>query len=211
MDLRPGRIVFEIRKMYEKVRGVDFVVEIDKKEAGTDSIKAVYYYHMTDDAVYRKIFRFLKQQIRGGSGFMDFGCGKGRILYEARKHGYTPVCGVELSEKIVDIANRNMHTLRANDVRIICDDARNITQLDEFNIFYFYNPFSWEIMQDVLQNIKESVKGHPRDALMIYYNPVCAKEIAEYKEFQIVERTQVRMGLRRRKSHWIYFYKIKGA
>ena len=42
---------------------------------------------------------------------------------------------------------------------------------DNAQVFYFFNPFGEEVLQKVIDNIKESVKQHPRKVYCIYLNP----------------------------------------
>jgi hypothetical protein len=51
----------------------------------------------------------------------------------------------------------------------ISADAYDIGKED--NYFYFFNPFSADIFQKVIDNIIESVKVNPRDVNIIIYYP----------------------------------------
>ena len=123
---------------------------------------------------------------------VDFGSGKGGALITLADYPFAKITGVEISQEMIDIAQRNLARLRIKNVNMVCCDAKDFTHIDEYNYFYFFNPFPCTIMHDVVGNIKLSMKRNPRKINIIYLNPVCHstvteggffKKIAEYDHF----------------------------
>jgi hypothetical protein len=83
------------------------------------------------------------------------------------------VDGVEISPQLVEIAQSNFKKLNisVDRYKIFLMDATRFQEFDLYNYFYFYSPFSSELMKDVAENILLSVKRKPRKILIIYTNP----------------------------------------
>lgn len=108
---------------------------------------------------------------------VDFGSGKGRVVLQAAL--YYPlqtVYGVELSEALHEVAQRNVrqvsHRLRCSDVRLECTDARNFEIPEDTTIAFFYNPFATEVFTRVFERLLRSIDRNPRPFRIIYGNPV---------------------------------------
>jgi len=111
--------------------------------------------------------------ITPADAIVDFGCGKGGILISLSKFPFSKITGVEISPELVEIANENMRKLRIRNVEVRCCDAADFRQLDEYNYFYFFDPFPCVVMMEVLNNIEKSIIGLPRKVTIIYLNPFC--------------------------------------
>jgi SAM-dependent methyltransferase len=104
---------------------------------------------------------------------LDFGCGKGGILISLSKYPFSKIVGVEIAPELVRIAQDNIRKLGIRNVAIECCDAAEFKDLDEYNYFYFFDPFPEVVMQDVLRNIEQSILDRPRKITIIYLNPFC--------------------------------------
>ena len=87
---------------------------------------------------------------------VDYGCGKGRVplfmSYQTRCRSY----GVEYDEDIYNRALRNVEECPAgNRVNIMLTKAETFEIPGEADRFYFFNPFSVEILKRVLKRIME--------------------------------------------------------
>src|SRR4051794_36187819 len=81
--------------------------------------------------------------------FIDFGSGKGRVLFVAAQFPFKEVIGVEFSQQLHEIALRNIarfpaDQLRCGSIRSILDDATAFVLPHSDLICYFYNPFGVE-------------------------------------------------------------------
>lgn len=115
-----------------------------------------------------------KLSISNQDAIVDIGSGKGSAMQVLLEFPFSKVDGVEISSKLVEISQRNFQKMKIHPDRwtIYLMDATEFRELDRYNYFYFYNPFSPEILKKVLDNILLSVKQKPRKILIIYTNPV---------------------------------------
>ncbi|HYG90971.1 MAG TPA: methyltransferase domain-containing protein [Azospirillum sp.] len=111
-----------------------------------------------------------------GRVFVDFGCGKGRILCAAAAYSFRRIVGVEFAPELCDICRRNIMSFKAktrSDINIMvveADAAEYKIKRDE-NVFFFSNPFQKSVMEAVMANIYSSMNVNPRNALLIIGNP----------------------------------------
>lgn len=104
---------------------------------------------------------------------MDYGCGKGRVGFFLHYKLGCPVVGVEYEEKICVQAFENLKSYvraSAGEVEFVCRDAKDMPVKDA-DSFYFFNPFSLEILQSVLGRVQESYYENPRGMQLFFYYP----------------------------------------
>jgi SAM-dependent methyltransferase len=123
--------------------------------------------------------------------FVEFGCGKGRIVIDAaRRYRFAQVIGVELSEELSSVARaligEENGRLRCPDVRIENVDATTFEIPDAMTYAYMFNPFNGETFQHVLDNIVASLDRSPRRLRLIYVNPVSHEVVAASGRFRLV-------------------------
>jgi SAM-dependent methyltransferase len=108
--------------------------------------------------------------------FIDFGSGMGRAVFAAAQFPFRRVVGVEFSEKLHRIAERNLakisSKLKATAVELICQDAQELTFPPGNCVVYLFNPFRETVMQTVLKNLERSYAKGPAELYVIYYAPV---------------------------------------
>ncbi len=121
-------------------------------------------YH-TKYSVLPIIFRLIK--IRPEDVLVDVGCGKGRVInYWLSRRLRNKIIGLELDHKIAEQTAK--HLSRWKNVTIIPGNAiRNLPA--EGSIFYFYNPFSKEVVKQFEEALASKYKNRP--ITIIYYNP----------------------------------------
>lgn len=114
----------------------------------------------------------------------DFGCGKGGALVSFLDYGFLRVGGIEYEPKIYDVLKNNMQQLGLEDrTELLYGDAGELTeQLDEYNWFYFYNPFDEIILKKCAENIAQSYRRHKRKVHIIFFSP---------KDYACIEETGV--------------------
>lgn len=109
--------------------------------------------------------------------FIDFGCGKGRVLMLAAQYPYKSVSGIEFSEELAGIARTNLKTaglpVRAGQsIEVHCADFTEYDLPPEPLVCYFYNPCRRPVMQIIADKIEMSLRELPRDAIIVYLDPV---------------------------------------
>lgn len=130
--------------------------------------------------------------------FVDFGCGKGRVVHQAARWPLRRVVGVEVSPALAAIARSliaaHAHEHRCRDVEIVVSDATTFAIPDDLTIAYFYDPFRNEVLDTVLRNIIASVDRHPRRLRLIYVHPSQAERVLATGRFRFLK--EQRGGLR---------------
>lgn len=121
--------------------------------------------------------------------FFDFGCGKGAGILLAYMYGITRLGGVELVPSIYEQAKINLRELQI-DCELINGDATKCN-IDNYNCFFFYNPFNGEIFGQVIQNIEKSYREHPRTIYLIYGNPFEHVQVIRNGYFQLIKQMRV--------------------
>ena len=128
-------------------------------------------------ASYLVLFELLKKLPHStkNKNFIDIGSGKGRALFCAEYSGFNNLIGVELDKELVEIANENIerYLLKRNESKFtfICENALTYNIPDNSAVFYFFNPFSEKIMEEVAANITNYQKKNNSDVYIIYVNP----------------------------------------
>jgi len=112
-----------------------------------------------------------------GNAFVDFGCGKGRVLLLAAEYGFRRVTGVEFSTELCCIARDNISRYRSKkkldaDIRIVEGDAVEYEIQDDDNYIFMFNSFSAALVGKVIQNIQKSLVKKQRRIFVIYNNPL---------------------------------------
>jgi SAM-dependent methyltransferase len=103
------------------------------------------------------------------TSFVDFGCGKGRVLLVASEFPFARVVGVDYSSELCNTARRNIEnftpsTRRCCDVRVFQSDATRFPIPDDAGVFYLYEPFVPEVAEQVLSAVEKSLHDNPRPA-----------------------------------------------
>jgi len=108
--------------------------------------------------------------------FVEFGCGKGRVVHQAARRPFRRVIGVEISQELADAAraglSARMHEHRCKDVEIVVSDVLDFRVPDDLTIGFFFRPFGDDTFATVLRNIVESINRQPRRVRLIYVWPV---------------------------------------
>lgn len=107
--------------------------------------------------------------------FLDYGCGKGRVLIVASRYPFQKVIGVELNPNLCNIAKQNIlrshKKLVCQNIQIITADAASYLPPADITHFFLYNPFGSDILSQVFDNIYASLVNNPRDITIIYTPP----------------------------------------
>ena len=133
--------------------------------------------------------------------FVDFGCGKGRIVHQAAKRPFRRVMGVEISPELADIARAVLadraSEYRCPDVEIVVSDVLEFPIPDDLAVAYLYDPFRGAILDAVVARIVDSLDRHPRSLKVIYAHPVEGGRFLATGRFRLVK--ELRGGLHDRR------------
>lgn len=118
--------------------------------------------------------------------FVDFGCGKGRVLFYVHHYVDLPVVGVEMNDQLYREALINEASYLqakkkgAKSIRIEHEFAERYQVEENETIFFLFNPFSLQIFMGVIHQILRSVEEAPRSVDLLLYYP--ADEYIDYLE-----------------------------
>lgn len=113
--------------------------------------------------------------------------GRGVLRY-ALHYSFSDVGGVELNEKLYQIAVNNFKQLHQEDkVRIYHDNAVTFDGYGKYNVYYFFNPFDAEIYEQIIDKLIDvsSKRTDGKRVLLLCYGASIKDYIAKTKNFQI--------------------------
>jgi SAM-dependent methyltransferase len=131
--------------------------------------------------------------------FVEFGCGKGRVVHQAAKRPFRRVIGVEISPGLAEIARTGLearrHHHRCRNVEIVVADATEYLVPDDLTIGYLYHPFKGETFDAVLRGIVDSIDRNPRRVRLIYVWPLksARAQILATGRFRVLKEQRTRL------------------
>ena len=144
----------------------------------TGDLSRGFWYRPVRPATARGLLNDLPFQNYSDYTFVDFGSGKGRMLLMAADYSFRRIEGIELRKDLHDAAVDNLQRYRNSNKnlaqrRIQClnMDAMSYEFPDENMVLYFFNPFSEEIMQKILDRLDLSLAKSPRDVILVMLYP----------------------------------------
>lgn len=174
---------------YEKLLGINThsIVNLDKLTLAGENTDQNHHYQGASYFILFSIFNELPKETKD-LPLIDYGCGKGRALFVAEQCGFTHLIGVDIAKELIEDANKNKAIYKKKNpessIDFLFEDATKYKIPNNACVFYFFNPFGEEIMQKVINNIKESVKLNPRKIYCIYLNPKY-KAVFEKNGFEV--------------------------
>lgn len=177
-----------IEFLQKKNSAIDFstVPEEEMRDLGAECNEHQPFGHSCVDNVFDEILT-----LEDALSFFDFGCGKGAAILMAYMSGIDKIGGVEIEKSVYDQCVINMKELDI-DCSLLNEDATQC-DIDEYNCFFFYNPFGQSVLKKVLSNIQKSYMNNKRRIYLIYANPFLHKCIVEDGFFKLYK--QVRTDL----------------
>jgi SAM-dependent methyltransferase len=123
----------------------------------------------------RSVFRNLDLDFRKYC-FVDYGCGKGRVLAEAVRYPFKSVIGIDFAKELCEACKSNLErvrsTRRCGDVQVLHADATEFDLPREPCVVYIYNPFRGPVLAAALERIRKSVVIFPRHVRIAYVTPM---------------------------------------
>ncbi|MBQ7943806.1 MAG: SAM-dependent methyltransferase [Lachnospiraceae bacterium] len=143
------------------------------KTTGRDDSNSDQYRYPYEPTPYSVLERLANSGfIRKRDVVLDYGCGKGRVDFFLSYQTKANTIGVEYDERIYQSALENQKTtVSGGKSEFVLTRAEEYKVPSEVNRFYFFNPFSVELLRKVMTRIIESYYEKPREALLFFYYP----------------------------------------
>ncbi|HLS24166.1 MAG TPA: SAM-dependent methyltransferase [Pseudogracilibacillus sp.] len=137
-----------------------------------------------------------------GDQLIDFGCGRGRVVFYVHNRFNIPVTGIEAHDTTFEEALMNEEIYLRNHAHLDAPIqfefalAEQYEIAEEYNKFFFFNPFSVKIFKQVMKNIMESYKRYPRTIEIILYYPLndYIHFLRNHTPFELINKIKVRNG-----------------
>jgi hypothetical protein len=143
-----------------------------------------------------------KREVRPTDVFIDFGSGKGRIVYLAAKYPFARIIGIEVSANLNEVARRNidrsLHKLACRNIELLTIDAADFEIPDDVTVAYLYHPFGGGTFEAMIGNIIESLDRNPRRLTLIYQMPWREDYLLATGRFELVRIAKRRRNHPRR-------------
>lgn len=156
---------------------MELEVELDKflriKTNGRDDSKSNFVNYPYEPTPYMVL------QNLSNSGYItkkdliiDYGCGKGRVSFYLAKSTKAKMIGIEYDERLYNSAlDNHKNSIASNRVSFILSCASQYKFPLDATGAYFFNPFSIDILKEVIKRIKESQLENPRTIKLFFYYP----------------------------------------
>lgn len=120
---------------------------------------------------------FQQYELKSSDRVVDFGCGKGRLIFYLNYLFNASAMGIEMNETFYKDALENQLRYlkkmknRKDKLSFTCCLAQEYLIKPAENRFYFFNPFSVQIFMSVINNILQSVETNQREVEIVLYYP----------------------------------------
>ena len=155
----------------------DFEMTWDKRlqiqTAGRDEENADQYRYPYEPTPYTVLERLANSGlIWENDVVLDYGCGKGRVDFFLSHQIQANTIGIEYDQRIYRSAIENQETaLSRTKTEFVLTRAESYEVPIAVNRYYFFNPFSLEILRKVMARILESYYEYPRELFFFFYYP----------------------------------------
>lgn len=138
---------------------------IDARVQGRDrNYAGAHAYEPTPWSAARKAISVVQPQPE--DVFLDYGCGRGRVLAVALGFPFRRVLGVEVAEHLVREARINLASAGVR-CEVVATSAATFSVPDDVTIVYAFNPFDERVWAAALARLQESIARRPRRVVLI--------------------------------------------
>jgi hypothetical protein len=104
--------------------------------------------------------------------FIDFGSGKGRVLFVASEFPFGRIIGVEYAPELHEAACRNLQAYRGDTqkcrrIEALCQDMTTFHFPEGPLVLFFYNP----ALESVMRTMAEKITVLSQECWVVYANP----------------------------------------
>lgn len=167
-------------------------VDLNDLEVVGDNKKDGIPYQPMKVLVFRDALKSFK--IPSDGVFVDYGSGKGRVIFLSILYGFRRAVGVEFAQDLCNQAEHNTERFRKRtgkqfETQIVNIDATFYPVKDDDCVFFFYHPFESKVLEQVLSNIRSSLQSKPRLIHILYAHPVHRKVLDDDLFWRTVSET----------------------
>lgn len=150
----------------------DWDKKLNIHTSGRDDSGADAYHHPYEPTPYVVLERLADSSyINRDNIVIDYGCGKGRVSFFLHYCVGCRTIGLEYDQQIFEQALWNQEQYpKTENIAFLCGNAAEY-EIKDADCFYFFNPFSVEILKSVLARIRESYYEQPRTMQLFFYYP----------------------------------------
>lgn len=143
------------------------------KTTGRDDSNSDQYRYPYEPTPYSVLERLANSGlIRKTDVVLDYGCGKGRVDFFLAYQTKAKTIGIEYDERIYQSSLGNQKTAVSKArTEFVLARAEEYEVPSEVNRYYFFNPFSVELLRKVMARIIESYYENPREKFLLFYYP----------------------------------------
>jgi len=151
-------------------------INTNGEEDWQDSFSHYHPYQATDYKALDILFN--NYNIVESDYIVDFGCGKGRLIFYINYFFNATCRGIEMSRELYNrcLENKKSYLKQHKNFKNEINFENVLAQEYKINIndnkFYFFNPFSIKIFIKVIDNILESIENNMRYVELILYYPL---------------------------------------
>jgi len=130
--------------------------------------------------------------------FVDVGAGKGRGLLLAAELPFRKVIGVELSEELARVAQKNITIWKRlahprAKIRVMHEDAMEFRWPRTPLLVYLNNPFDCALIERLVSQLAATAISGPGLIDILYVNPACTETLVHRGIFKLLWNAQIEM------------------
>lgn len=176
--IKKGTFWFSVKYVFwvalDKVRGIDYVKNEGYDKLGSNPDESSVFQATRDIKYLKKILDDLN--ISSEDSILDLGCGKGYLMKIFSTYPFRKIGGVEISEKLSKIAEKNLRKEKVVNYKIYNENAMTFNKYADYNYIYMFNPFPSVVMKAVISNLKR-MNVTDKKITIIYHHPICHTDI----------------------------------
>jgi SAM-dependent methyltransferase len=170
---------FFVRDDFDRIHGTETSLLVHRWRLGIGS--TAQRYQATSPEVFARACQFLPSEAKTYP-FFDLGCGKGRVLIMARECGFQRIVGVELSNPLIKICQRNLSRLGMTNVSVVAENAATVTLPDSPVVVFMFNPFKPPLFNAVVERLTK----HRYPLFLIYVTPLYRSIVEQTGRFAAI-------------------------
>jgi SAM-dependent methyltransferase len=126
--------------------------------------------------------------------FVDYGCGKGRVLAEAVCYPFKSVIGIDFAKELCEACEANLENVRSSQrcgaVQVFQADATEFDLPHNPCVVYIYNSFRGPVLGAALERIRKSVEQFPRHVRIAYVTPTLPEFFEQLAGIRVFKSNQ---------------------